>query len=96
MNVYMYDHVCMFVCMYVCIYVSMYVCMYVYLYLQCHVLKIVAMFVCNELFLSFQLHPWLYTVGYLLAFGTVLVKMWRVYYIFHNPVASKMVSMEVV
>jgi len=31
------------------------------------------------------LHPWLYVLGYLLAFGTVLAKMWRVYHIFHNP-----------
>ena len=41
--------------------------------------------------LSTQLHPWLYILGYLLAFGTVLAKMWRVYHIFHNPM-PKMVS----
>ena len=35
-------------------------------------------------------------MGYLLAFGTVLAKMWRVYHIFHNPSPRKMVSVEVV
>ena len=43
-----------------------------------------------------QLHPWLYTAGYLLAFGTMLAKMGRVYHIFHNPTPGKMVSMEIV
>ena len=77
-------------------YVCMYVCMYMYVYIYVFTMSCFenSCFVCNELFLSFQLHPWLYTVGYLLAFGTVLAKMWRVYYIFHNPTPIKMVSME--
>ena len=73
----------MYACMHVCMYVEMYMCSC----FEC---------ACDELFLSFQLHPWLYMVGYLLAFGTVLAKMWRVYHIFHNPTPGKMVSMEVV
>ena len=32
-----------------------------------------------------QLEHWLFTIGYSLAFGTMLSKMWRVYQIFHNP-----------
>ncbi len=39
-----------------------------------------------------QLSDWLYISGYLLVFGTILAKMWRVYYIFHNPVSKKTVS----
>ena len=38
-----------------------------------------------------QLHTWMYVLGYLLAFGTILAKMWRVYQIFHNPTPNKMV-----
>jgi len=38
-----------------------------------------------------QLHTWVYVLGYLLAFGTILAKMWRVYQIFHNPTPNKMV-----
>ena len=38
-----------------------------------------------------QLHTWMYVLGYLLAFGTILTKMWRVYQIFHNPSPNKMV-----
>ena len=40
---------------------------------------------------SMQLHTWIYVLGYLLAFGTILAKMWRVYQIFHNPTPNKMV-----
>uniref|UniRef100_A0A1X7VH94 G-protein coupled receptors family 3 profile domain-containing protein n=1 Tax=Amphimedon queenslandica TaxID=400682 RepID=A0A1X7VH94_AMPQE len=32
---------------------------------------------------------WLAMIGYIIAFSAVLAKMWRVYYIFHNPTASK-------
>ena len=39
-----------------------------------------------------QLHTWMYVLGYLLAFGTILAKMWRVYQIFHNPAPNKMVT----
>ena len=41
----------------------------------------------NELFL--QVRAWLQPGGYLLCFGTIMLKMWRVYYIFHNPSAKK-------
>jgi gamma-aminobutyric acid type B receptor len=34
-------------------------------------------------------HMWLYGVGYLLVYGTILAKMWRVYQIFHNPNPNK-------
>ena len=30
-------------------------------------------------------------VGYVLCFAPVLMKMWRVYYIFHNPAPNKKV-----
>jgi gamma-aminobutyric acid type B receptor len=30
-------------------------------------------------------HAWVYGIGYLLVYGTILAKMWRVYQIFHNP-----------
>ena len=45
--------------------------------------------------LSMQLHTWIYVLGYLLAFGTILAKMWRVYQIFHNPTPNKMVCITV-
>ena len=32
----------------------------------------------------FQIHNCAYGVGYLLMYGAILVKMWRVYQIFHN------------
>ena len=32
------------------------------------------------------------SLGYTVAFGAVLVKMWRVYIIFHNPGAKRRVS----
>ena len=38
-----------------------------------------------------QLREWLLVVGYALCFGSVLAKMWRMYYIFQNPTAKKMV-----
>jgi gamma-aminobutyric acid type B receptor len=34
-------------------------------------------------------HVWLYVVGYLLVYGPILAKMWRVYQIFHNPTPGK-------
>ena len=40
---------------------------------------------------SMQLEHWLFTVGYSLAFGAVLAKMWRVLHIFHNPKPNKTV-----
>jgi len=36
-----------------------------------------------------NLTPWLTALGYSLCYGTILAKMARVYYIFHNPVALK-------
>ena len=36
-----------------------------------------------------QLEHWLFTIGYSLAFGTMLSKMWRVYQIFHNPKSDR-------
>ena len=38
-----------------------------------------------------QLRTWMYVLGYMLAFGTILAKMWRVYQIFHNPTPNKVV-----
>lgn len=37
-----------------------------------------------------QIRPWFASLGYSLCFGTINAKMWRVYYIFHNPKPSKM------
>ena len=42
--------------------------------------------------LLLQLQNWLNTIGYTLAFGTILAKMFRVYYIFNNPSPSKKVN----
>ena len=39
-----------------------------------------------------QIPMWIYGMGYLLVYGTILAKMWRVYQIFHNPTPSKSVS----
>lgn len=36
------------------------------------------------------LKEWLFIIGYTLCFGTVLAKMWRIYYIFQNPRTKKM------
>ena len=38
-----------------------------------------------------QVGYWLAMIGYTIAFSAVLAKMWRVYYIFHNPTPSKRV-----
>ena len=38
-----------------------------------------------------QLEHWLFAIGYSLAFGAVLAKMWRVFHIFHNPKPKKKV-----
>ena len=40
-----------------------------------------------------QLQHWLFTIGYSLAFGAVLAKMWRVYQIFNNPTPKKKVCL---
>ena len=39
-----------------------------------------------------NLTPWLTAIGYSLCYGTILVKMARVYYIFNNPSAKKKVA----
>jgi gamma-aminobutyric acid type B receptor len=36
-----------------------------------------------------NLQVWLTGIGYSLCYGTILVKMWRVYYIFNNPSTQK-------
>ncbi|CAI8045251.1 Gamma-aminobutyric acid type B receptor subunit 2 [Geodia barretti] len=36
-------------------------------------------------------HVWAYGIGYLLVYGTILAKMWRVYQIFHDPTPNKMI-----
>ena len=36
-----------------------------------------------------QLHIWVYIIGYLLVYGIILAKMWRVYQIFQNPTTKK-------
>ena len=36
-----------------------------------------------------QIHPWFASLGYSLCFGTINAKMWRVFYIFHNPKPAK-------
>ena len=38
-----------------------------------------------------QIHVWLYGIGYLVVYGPILAKMWRVYQIFHNPTPGKKV-----
>ena len=43
-------------------------------------------------FSSIQSRTWMYLLGYLMTFGTILAKMWRVYQIFHNSTPNKMVG----
>ena len=47
-------------------------------------------------FLYTQLRVWLFVVGHALCFGSVLLKMWRIYYIFHHPTAKKIVGLLVI
>ena len=42
-------------------------------------------FLCN-------LIPWLTAIGYSLCFGTIVAKMFRIYYIFTNPHSKKRVN----
>lgn len=54
--------------------------------LACHVSHCSYCHFCiHHFFNSMQLRMWLLIVGYFLCFGTIVVKMWRVFYIFHNP-----------
>ena len=39
--------------------------------------------------IPFQVTPWLTSLGYSLCYGTIVVKMARVWYIFNNPVIQK-------
>ena len=39
--------------------------------------------------IPFQVTPWLISLGYSLCYGTIVVKMARVWYIFNNPVIQK-------
>ena len=39
-----------------------------------------------------NLVPWLLAIGYSLCFGTIVAKMFRIYYIFNNPHSKKRVS----
>ena len=47
----------------------------------------------NDFKIFFQVGYWLAMVGYAISFSAVLAKMWRVYYIFHNPTTNKRVSL---
>ena len=40
---------------------------------------------------SMQIEHGVLIIGYSLAFGAVLAKMWRVYQVFHNPTPNKKV-----
>ena len=39
-----------------------------------------------------QLTPWLTAIGYSLCYGTIIVKMFRIFYIIHNLFSKKRVS----
>ena len=41
-----------------------------------------------------NLVPWLLAIGYSLCFGTIVAKMFRIYYIFNNPHSKKRVGGE--
>ena len=40
-------------------------------------------------FIPFQVTPWLTSLGYSLCYGTIVVKMARVWYIYNNPAIQK-------
>ena len=42
--------------------------------------------------ISIQIQEWLFTIGYTLAYGALLSKLWRVYTIFNNPAPKKKVK----
>ena len=55
--------------------------------------------VCLHLYImmyTLKVPIWLYGVGYLLVYGPILAKMWRVYQIFHNPSPGKKVCINVI
>ena len=39
--------------------------------------------------IPFQVTPWLTSLGYFLCYGTIVVKMARIWYIFNNPLMRK-------
>ena len=43
-------------------------------------------------FFDMQMTAWLAAIGYSLCYGTIVAKMFRVFYIFRNPTAKKRVS----
>ena len=47
------------------------------------------MFMLQKGSIILQVRAWLQPGGYLICFGTIMLKMWRVYYIFHHPSAKK-------
>ena len=49
---------------------------------------------CNSaiFMVSPQIYLWMFIVGYLLAYGTILAKMYRVFQIFSNPSPNKKVD----
>eukprot|EP00731_Ephydatia_muelleri_P020698 Em0013g425a len=48
----------------------------------------------NGVWTSCLLSLGLFTIGYALCFGALLAKMWRVYYIFHNPTTKKLFAQD--
>ena len=44
---------------------------------------------CHSFICRSQVRIWLWAIGYSVAFGPVLGKMYRVYYIFNNPKPNK-------
>ena len=42
-------------------------------------------------FFDLQMTAWLTAIGYSLCYGTIVAKMFRVFYIFRNPTAKKRV-----
>ena len=45
---------------------------------------------------NLKIEYWCFTVGYSVALGAVLVKMWRIYLIFNNPKPNKKVNIAIV
>ena len=44
-------------------------------------------------YLILQLTPWLTAIGYSLCYGTIIVKMFRIFYIIHNLFSPSRVSL---
>ena len=69
------------------IFLKFHICMHVRVHLQTTCMHWQP---CTFFFLwySSQFRPWLTSIGFSLCFGTINAKMYRVYYIFHNPTVS--------